>query len=99
MSETTLKLSCFFRSTSNQPEVCPSSKYQLDRKSPSFASSGPPVSGKELAGIGLPVARFRVVITTCSLSFATGPACLHALPISSNRLTTLGERRPSRVGG
>src|SRR5579863_3784048 len=49
--------------------------------------------------MGLPVARFRVVITTCSLSFATGPACLHALPISSKRLTTLGERRPSRVGG
>src|SRR5260370_30629615 len=49
--------------------------------------------------MGLLVARFRVVITTCSLSFAIGPGCLHALPISSKRLTTFGERRPSRVGG
>src|ERR1700730_18153881 len=49
--------------------------------------------------MGLPVARFRVVITTCSLSLAMGPACVHALPISSKRLTTFGERRPSRVGG
>src|SRR5580692_9291316 len=49
--------------------------------------------------MGLPVARFRVVITTCSLSFVMGPVCLQALPISSKRLTTLGERRPSRVGG
>jgi len=49
--------------------------------------------------MGLPVARFRVVITTCSLSFAMGPGCFHALPISSSRLTTFGARRPSRVGG
>src|SRR6476646_6725282 len=49
--------------------------------------------------MGLPVARLRVVITTCSLSFAMGPGCFHALPISSRRLTTFGARRPSRVGG
>jgi len=49
--------------------------------------------------MGLPFARFRVVITTCSLSLAMGPGCFHALPISSSRLITFGARRPSRVGG
>src|SRR5580698_11357966 len=49
--------------------------------------------------MGLPVARFRVVMTTCSLSFVMGPGCFHALPISSSRCTTLGERSPSLVGG
>src|ERR1700722_2913426 len=47
----------------------------------------------------LPIDRFRVVITTCSLSFAMGPECFQALPISSSRFTTFGARRPSRVGG
>jgi len=45
-SETTLKLSCFLRSNSNQPEVSPSSGYQLDLKSPSFASSVPRYPGR-----------------------------------------------------
>ena len=49
--------------------------------------------------MGLPVARLRVVMTGCSLSIATGPRCFHALPISSKKRTTLGERRPSCVGG
>src|SRR5580698_8696378 len=49
--------------------------------------------------MGLPVARFRVVITTCSLSFAKGPEYFHAFPISSKRLTTFGASRPSRFGG
>src|SRR5713101_3174934 len=49
--------------------------------------------------MGLPVARLRVVITTCSLSFVMGPGCFHALPTSSKRLTTFGANRPSRFGG
>src|SRR5229473_3891491 len=62
-SATTETRCSLWRSTSSQGAVSESSGDQAERKLPSFAMSGPTVSGLELAWMGLPLARFAVVTT------------------------------------